>query len=290
MDAGAISLAGEELTGKRLVEFIRRGICPPFSITWMLLVYFPLAHMIWGADGMMNGVPIHTPPFKSIDFAGGMVVHMSSGWSALCLCLILGKRIGFGKETMAPHNMVSVHGRHRHAVGRLVRIQRWQRSGGRHGFRQRVRQYNAGRGGWFDFLGSAGAAHARQAERARDVFGRGGRACHDYSRQRIRDGEWRGADRALPGVSTFFACSKLKAKFGYDDSLDTFGVHAVGGTVGTLLTGFLATTEANPNLSTYLGGVGRTDAVGAPVNRHGDYLALVHRRNRGDCLHDETMA
>jgi Amt family ammonium transporter len=57
------------------------------------------------------------------------------------------------------------------------------------------------------------------------------------------------------GVGTFLACSKLKAKFGYDDSLDTFGVHAVGGTLGTLLTGFLATSEVNPNLTTNLKGI-----------------------------------
>src|SRR5437016_782154 len=72
----------------------------------MLFVYFHLAHMVWGVDGLLNGVFNSAAKIKAIDFAGGTVVHMSSGWSALILCLILGKRIGFGKQPMAPHNMV----------------------------------------------------------------------------------------------------------------------------------------------------------------------------------------
>jgi Amt family ammonium transporter len=77
-----------------------------FVILWMVVVYFPLAHMVWGINGMMNGVWNADATIKAIDFAGGTVVHMSSGWSALVLCLILGPRIGFGKEAMLPHNMV----------------------------------------------------------------------------------------------------------------------------------------------------------------------------------------
>src|SRR5205809_953397 len=77
-----------------------------FVALWMCLVYFPLAHMVWGIDGLMNGVWNAKASIHAIDFAGGTVVHMSSGWSALILCLILGKRLGFGKRPMAPHNMV----------------------------------------------------------------------------------------------------------------------------------------------------------------------------------------
>ncbi|MCX6956623.1 MAG: ammonium transporter, partial [Verrucomicrobia bacterium] len=77
-----------------------------FVTAWMFLVYFPLAHMVWGANGFMNGVWNAGASVKAIDFAGGTVVHMSSGWSALVLCLMLGKRVGFGKEQMAPHSMV----------------------------------------------------------------------------------------------------------------------------------------------------------------------------------------
>ena len=77
-----------------------------FMTLWMFVVYFPQAHMIWGVDGMMNGVANPDAKIKAIDFAGGTVVHMTSGWSALILCLILGKRLGFGKENFAPHSMV----------------------------------------------------------------------------------------------------------------------------------------------------------------------------------------
>src|SRR5436190_8456290 len=73
---------------------------------WMFLVYFPLAHMVWGIDGLMNGVWNRNAGIRAIDFAGGTVVHMSSGWSALLLCLLLGPRLGFRKEVMAPHSMV----------------------------------------------------------------------------------------------------------------------------------------------------------------------------------------
>jgi Amt family ammonium transporter len=77
-----------------------------FIAIWMFIVYFPLAHMVWGSTGLMNGAFNADAKIKAIDFAGGTVVHMSSGWSALILCLILGKRIGFGKDNMAPHSVV----------------------------------------------------------------------------------------------------------------------------------------------------------------------------------------
>src|SRR5262245_55515133 len=77
-----------------------------FMVLWMFIVYFPQAHMVWGIDGLMNGVWNASAGIKAIDFAGGTVVHMTSGWSALVLCLILGKRLGFGKEPMPPHSMV----------------------------------------------------------------------------------------------------------------------------------------------------------------------------------------
>ncbi len=77
-----------------------------FVAAWMFLVYFPLAHMVWGADGLMNGTGNPLARISAIDFAGGTVVHMSSGWSALVLCLIVGRRIGFGRENMSPHSLV----------------------------------------------------------------------------------------------------------------------------------------------------------------------------------------
>ena len=77
-----------------------------FIAIWMFVVYIPMAHMIWGVTGLMNGVWNGDAAIKAIDFAGGTVVHMTSGWSALVLCIILGKRLGFGKEKMSPHSMV----------------------------------------------------------------------------------------------------------------------------------------------------------------------------------------
>src|SRR5436189_5641361 len=77
-----------------------------FMTLWMFVVYFPQAHMIWGIDGFMNGVFNRDAGIHAIDFAGGTVMHMTSGWSALILCLILGRRIGVGKEPIPPHSTV----------------------------------------------------------------------------------------------------------------------------------------------------------------------------------------
>src|SRR5258708_27611323 len=74
---------------------------------WMFLVYFPLAHMVWGIDGLMNGVCNSNPMIRAIDFSGGAAVHISRGWSAWLLCLLLGPRLGFPKEIMAPHSLVT---------------------------------------------------------------------------------------------------------------------------------------------------------------------------------------
>jgi len=76
-----------------------------FVTLWMFVVYFPFAHMVWSTTGFMCGPLNKDAGIKAIDFAGGTVVHMTSGWSALVLCMILGKRIGFGKDPMTPHSM-----------------------------------------------------------------------------------------------------------------------------------------------------------------------------------------
>jgi Amt family ammonium transporter len=77
-----------------------------FIALWMFLVYFPLAHMVWSTTGFMCGALNPNAGIKALDFAGGTVVHMSSGWSALVLCIILGKRLGYPREPMPPHSMV----------------------------------------------------------------------------------------------------------------------------------------------------------------------------------------
>jgi Amt family ammonium transporter len=223
-----------------------------FVALWMVLVYFPLAHMIWGIDGLMNGVWNPHAKIKAIDFAGGTVVHMSSGWSALILCLLVGKRIGHGKEIMAPHSMVLC------MVGTGMLWVGW------YGF-------NAGSAVAADGIASnafmtttLAAAVASVTWAVAEVIERGKASilgfCSGIVAGLVVVTPACGFITAtgaiivgvLAGLIPFLAVVKLKAKFGYDDALDTFGVHAVGGTLGALLTGFLATTSANPNLATNL--------------------------------------
>jgi len=219
-----------------------------FTLAWMFIVYFPLAHMVWGVDGMMNGVFNAKASIKAIDFAGGTVVHMSSGWSAIVLALIVGKRRGFGKESFAPHSLVLTM----IGTGML-----WV--------------------GWYGFnAGSAVAADTIAANAFVTTTIAAAVACVAWPAA-----EWitRGKPTVLgfcsgavgglvvitpaagfvtpgsamiigvlAGVIPFLACTKLKNALGYDDALDTFGVHAVGGTMGALVTGFFATSTANPNL------------------------------------------
>jgi Amt family ammonium transporter len=230
-----------------------------FVALWMFIVYFPLAHMVWGVDGLMNGVWNANAKVKSIDFAGGTVVHMSSGWSALVLCLIVGKRLGFGKEIMAPHSMVLC------MVGTGMLWVGW------YGF-------NAGSAVAADGIASnafmtttLAAAVASATWAACELITRGKASILGFC-----SGVVAGLVVVTPacgfvtptgaiiigvlaGIVPFLAVVKLKAKLGYDDALDTFGVHAVGGTLGALLTGFLATADANPNLAANLKDiVGRT--------------------------------
>jgi ammonium transporter, Amt family len=226
-----------------------------FMTLWMFVVYFPLAHMIWGIDGLMNGVWNAKAPIKAIDFAGGTVVHMSSGWSALILCLILGKRIGFGKEPMPPHSMVLC------MIGTGMLWVGW------YGF-------NAGSAVAADGI----AANAFTTTTLATATASFVWAMAEYILKKKPSvlGFCSGAVAGLvvitpacgfvnttgaiiigifAGLVPFFAVYKLKNWLGYDDALDTFGVHAVGGTMGALLTGFLATTSVNANLKTNLDGI-----------------------------------
>src|SRR5436190_7041403 len=220
-----------------------------FMTLWMIVVYFPLAHMVWGVNGLMNGVWNKDATIKAIDFAGGTVVHMSSGWSALILCLILGKRLGFGKVPMAPHNMVLC------MVGTGMLWVGW------YGF-------NAGSAVAADGV----AANAFMTTTLATAVASFVWAMAEYVAKGKPSilGFCFGAVAGLvvitpacgfvnvtgaiiigiaAGLIPFFAVMKLKAWFGYDDALDTFGVHAVGGTLGALMTGFLATSSVNANLT-----------------------------------------
>ncbi len=220
-----------------------------FMTLWMFVVYFPLAHMVWGIDGAMNGVWNAAAKITAIDFAGGTVVHMSSGWSALILCLILGRRLGFGREAMPPHSMVLC------MVGTGMLWVGW------YGF-------NAGSAVAADTI----AANAFTTTTIATAVASFVWAMAEYvlkgkpSILGFCSGAVAGLVVITPatgfispnsavivgilaGLVPFFACYKLKAWLGYDDALDTFGVHAVGGTLGAFLTGVFATSSVNGNLS-----------------------------------------
>ena len=220
-----------------------------FVTLWMFAVYFPLAHMVWGIDGLMNGVWNGDAKIRAIDFAGGTVVHMSSGWSALVLCLILGKRLGFGKESFAPHSMVLC------MVGTGMLWVGW------YGF-------NAGSAAAADgiaanafmttTLATAVASFVWGAlefifKKHASVLGFCSGAVAGLVVITPATGFVTASGAVIIGVAAavipFLFVVKLKKVFGYDDALDTFGVHAVGGTLGALLTGFLASPVANPNLT-----------------------------------------
>src|SRR5437763_1789637 len=197
-----------------------------FVGVWMFVVYFPLAHMVWGIDGLMNGVWNANARIQAIDFAGGTVVHMSSGWSALLLCLFLGPRLGFRKEIMAPHSMVLC------MVGTGMLWVGW------YGF-------NAG-----SALGADGiAANAFMTTTLATAVGsftwaalewllRGKPSVLGFCSGAVGglvvitpacgfvDANGAVIIGVLAGAIPFFACTKLKSWFRYDDALHTFGVRA----------------------------------------------------------------
>jgi Amt family ammonium transporter len=240
-----------------IAERMRYAAIMAFIVLWMFVVYFPLAHMVWGIDGLMNGVWNAKAAIKSIDFAGGTVVHMSSGWSALALCLILGKRKGFGQRAFLPHSMVLT------MVGTGMLWVGW------YGF-------NAGSALAADGIAAnafmattLAAAVAGTVWPALEWVTRGKPTVLGFCSGIVAglvvitpaagfvNASGAVSIGVLAGVVPFLACTKLKEHFKYDDALDTFGVHGVGGTLGALLTGFFATPEVNANLSTNLASIVR---------------------------------
>ena len=220
-----------------------------FVTLWMFVVYFPLAHMVWGVDGLMNGVWNADAKIKAIDFAGGTVVHMSSGWSALILCLLLGKRQGHGKEPMPPHSMVLC------MVGTGMLWVGW------YGF-------NAGSAVAADGVAAnafmtttLATATASFVWAMAEYVTRGKPSILGFCSGAVAGlvvvtpacgfitASGAMVIGILAGIIPYFACWKLKSLLGYDDALDTFGVHAVGGTLGALMTGMLARNSANGNLA-----------------------------------------
>ena len=218
-----------------------------FTALWVTLVFFPLAHMVWGKGGLFNWslggqVPV-------LDFAGGTVVHISSGVSALVCALVLGRRLGYPREPMPPHNVVlSLIG-----TGLL-----WV--------------------GWFGFnAGSAvNAGKLASSAFAATHFSASAAAlswalCEWWQKGKpsvlgAASGMVAGLATITPasgfvsvpsalliglaaGGTCYFAVSRLKARFGYDDSLDVFGVHGVGSTLGMLMLGFLANVAVNDQIA-----------------------------------------
>jgi len=210
-----------------------------FTLLWATLVYDPVCHWVWGAGGWLKNIGI-------MDFAGGIVVHMTSGISALVCALFIGKRRGYGREPMSPHNLpLTLLG-----AGLL-----WF--------------------GWFGFnAGSALAANglAVSAFIATNTAAAAAALAWMFI-------EWKlvgkptmlgGATGAVAGLATitpasgfvspfsaiiigvmaatfcYIAVAVIKLKFTYDDSLDAFGVHGVGGTIGTFATGLFAQKLINP--------------------------------------------
>jgi len=218
-----------------IAERMKFSVWIAFITIWLLLVYCPIAHMVWGSEGWL---------FKSgaIDFAGGLVVHMSSGFSAIVAAIMLGARRGFGKDPMAPHNLPFC------LTGAGLLWTGW------FGF-------NAGSAlsasplAGLAFLNTSTAASAAVVAWAAIEWLHRGKptalggataavaglvaitpACGNVAPM--------GAISIGVGVSivSYLACTFLKPAFGYDDSLDVFGVHALGGAWGALASGIFAVT------------------------------------------------
>jgi Amt family ammonium transporter len=225
-----------------------------FTCLWTTIVYLPMAHMVWGKGGFLNaylGGQVAT-----FDFAGGTVVHITSGVSALVCALYLGKRAGYPKEQMKPHNLVLS------VIGACLL---WV--------------------GWFGFnAGSAlGASGLATSAFVATHFGAAAAALGWMFAEWFKHGKpsmLGGISGAvaglvaitpasgfvqpfpalliglLAGVFCFFMVTTVKSVFGYDDTLDAFGVHGAGGTLGALLTGVFATNLINSGL---------TDKAGKPL-------------------------
>ncbi|MDX2020703.1 MAG: ammonium transporter [Deltaproteobacteria bacterium] len=236
-----------------IAERMKFSAIMAFLFGWMLLVYFPFAHMFWGVDGFMNGVWNAKAGIKGIDFAGGIVVHMTSGWSALALCLIVGKRTGFGRVAMMPHSLVLT------MVGTGMLWFGW------YGFNagSAVAADGVAANAFMTTTLSAGVATVvwtavEWLHRGKPtVLGMCSGAIGGLAVITPGAGFVSASSAVIIGVVAalvpYFAVMKLKGVLGYDDALDTFGIHGVGGTIGSLLAAVFATSEVNPNLATNLG-------------------------------------
>jgi Amt family ammonium transporter len=237
-----------------------------FTVLWTLLVYFPMAHMVWGKGGFLNAAGSGVP---CLDFAGGTVVHITSGVSALVCALYLGKRVGYPSEPMKPHNLV---------ISVIGACLLWV--------------------GWFGFNAGSALAASGLATSAfvATHFGAAAAALGWIGAEWIHNGKpsvlggISGAVAGLvaitpasgfvqpfpalfiglcAGVVCYFMVGKVKRIFGYDDTLDAFGVHGAGGTLGALLTGVFATNLVNDG---FKDSAGRTLPLGLVDGHAGQIL------------------
>jgi len=219
-----------------------------FMILWGTIVYIPLAHWVWGG-GLLAFVPLKDGATGNgiaggaLDFAGGTVVHISSGVSALICALVIGKRLGYGSEPMPPHNLTySVLGAAMLWVG-------W------FGFNAGSELASDGLAASAFCVTHFAAAAGALSWAAMEWIIRGkpsvlgaasglvaGLVCITPASGYVQPMPAIAMGIAV-GIVCFFACTKLKSAFGYDDSLDAFGVHGVGGTLGAILTGVFATVQ-----------------------------------------------
>jgi Amt family ammonium transporter len=214
-----------------------------FSILWGTCIYCPLAHWVWGGGVLAYGSP-HAQGLAgggALDFAGGSVIHVSSGVSALICAVLLGKRLGYGKEEMRPHNLTYT------ALGAAMLWVGW------FGFNAGS-ALTAGRLASCAFAATHFAAAAGGITWALLEWKYRGKpstlgACSGLVAGLACITQAAGYVSLMPallfgvvgGAACYMACTRLKAKFGYDDSLDVFGVHGIAGTLGAILTGIFAT-------------------------------------------------
>jgi ammonium transporter, Amt family len=215
-----------------------------YTTLWATFIYFPLAHMVWGSKGFL-ALPILGGTIPALDFAGGTVVHISSGFSALVCAFYLGKRLGYPKTPFAPHSLVLSF------IGACLL---WV--------------------GWFGFNAGSAVSAGKLASSAfvATHFGAAAAVLGWLLVEWLRQGKptvlggISGAVAGLVGITPasgfvtpmaalligfstgiicYFAVTELKKRLGYDDSLDAFGVHGVGGFTGAMLTGVFATKIVN---------------------------------------------
>ncbi|MBP88790.1 MAG: ammonia channel protein [Planctomycetaceae bacterium] len=215
-----------------------------FLAAWGLLIYCPLCHWVWGGGILAYGED-HAWGGGALDFAGGTVVHISSGVSALICALLLGKRLGFGADDMRPHNLTYT------ALGAGMLWVGW------FGFNAGSQVASDGLAANAFVVTHFSAAAGAVAWAAIEWITRGKPSVLGAASGAVAGlvciTPASGYVQPMPallmgaaaGIVCYFACSTLKSKLGYDDSLDAFGVHGIGGTLGAVLTGIFATTQVS---------------------------------------------